>query len=499
MAEYKFLYSAKTYKLLISLIKMETLVGRQQEQKRLQKVLHSGHPELIAVYGRRRVGKTFLIRTVFAEHLVFEFTGLQQASMKDQLLNFSYALRDAMKSPVDLAVPPNWVVAFNTLKSFLEPKLGTQKVVVFFDEFPWIHTQKSNFLRAFDHFWNSCGSKHSNLKVVICGSAASWMIRNVLNNKGGLHNRVTEHIQLAPFTLKETAAYLASHHVSLNDYQLLQIYMALGGIPYYLRNIEKGESAAQVIDRLFFSKQAPMKAEFGNLYGALFDNPAHHESVIRALSKVSKGLSRNEIIELTGLSSGGTATRVLVELEQSGFISAYIPFEKTTKDALFKLTDEYSLFYLKFIDKSRATGPGTWMALNDSASFRSWSGYAFEAICFKHIAQIKAALGPISYAEESVWRYVPPKGSKQMGAQIDLLLDRKDDTINICEMKFSKEPFTITKAYANELEQKQVVFKERTRTKKNIHLTILTTYGVMENDYFRRLVQNSITMQALFE
>ena len=403
-----------------------------------------------------------------------------------------------MKSPVDLAIPSNWVMAFNTLKSFLEPKLSTQKAVVFFDEFPWIHTQKSNFLQAFDHFWNSWGSRHPNLKVVICGSAASWMIQNVLNNKGGLHNRVTEHIQLAPFTLKETADYLASQGISLSEYQILQLYMALGGIPYYLSNIRKGESTAQMIDRLFFSKQAPMKSEFANLYRALFDNPAHHEAVIRSLAKVSKGLSRNEIIEATGLSSGGTTTKVLLELEQSGFISAYIPFEKTAKDALYKLTDEYSLFYLKFIDKSRATGSGTWITLRESSSFRSWSGYAFEGICFKHVAQIKAALGPISYAEESVWRYVPPKGSKQVGAQIDLLLDRRDDIINICEMKFSREEFTITKSYAKEMEQKQEVFKERTRTKKTVHVAMITTYGIVDNEYAKSLVQASITMKALF-
>lgn len=477
---------------------MEALVGREEEIKRLKNALNSKNAELIAIYGRRRVGKTFLVRTIFQKNLTFEFSGVNGATMKEQLLNFSFALKDWMKSPVDLAVPPNWVAAFQALRNFLEPRVTAHKTVIFFDEFPWIHTQKSNFLRAFDHFWNSWASKYPNLTVVICGSAASWMLQNVLNNKGGLHNRVTLHLRLMPFSLKEASLYLTTRDVQLNQYQLLQVYMAVGGIPYYLKFIEKGESAAQAIDRLFFAKQAPMRSEFDNLYRALFDNPTHHESVIRALARVSRGLSRNEIIETTGLSSGGTVTKVLSELEESGFITAYIPFEKTANDALFKLTDEYSLFYLKFTDKSRTTGTGTWVALSDGASYRSWSGYAFEAICFKHVEQIKVALGPISYAEESVWRFVPAKGSKDAGAQIDLLLDRRDDTINICEMKFSKEPFTITKSYSKELEQKLEVFREKTKTKKNIHLVMITTYGVTKNEYSKTLVQNEISMEALF-
>jgi predicted AAA+ superfamily ATPase len=477
---------------------MEPLIGREEEAKRLKKALHSKGAELIAVYGRRRVGKTFLIRTIFQDHLAFEFSGVHAATMKEQLLNFSFALKDAIKSPVDLAVPANWVAAFQTLRNFLEPKIMTKKTVVFFDEFPWIHTQKSNFLRAFDHFWNSWASKYPTLTVVICGSAASWMLQHVLNNKGGLHNRVTLHLRILPFSLKEAAHYLESRKVKLNYYQLLQVYMALGGIPYYLKFIEKSESAAQAIDRLFFARQAPMKGEFTNLYGALFDNPAHHEAVIRALAKMSKGLSRTEIIAATSLSTGGTVTKVLSELEESGFITVYIPFEKTANDAHFKLTDEYSLFYLKFLDKSRVTGSGTWVALSESASYRSWTGYAFEAICFKHIQQIKTALGPIAYAEESVWRFVPPNGVKETGAQIDLLLDRRDDTINLCEIKFSKDPFIITKAYARDLEQKRTVFKEKTKTRKNVHLTLITTYGVVKNEYSKSLLQSDITMEALF-
>lgn len=477
---------------------MEKLVGRIQEKKILGNALASPGAELIAVYGRRRIGKTFLIRSVYEKHLRFEFTGVHNASMQEQLESFSFALKKAIESPVDIAVPKSWAAAFHLLENFLTPLMKKQKTVIFFDEFPWIHTQKSNFLTAFEHFWNSWASKYANLTVVICGSAASWMIRNIVNSKGGLHNRVSIRMRLLPFTLSETEAYLKSRSVNLDHYQILQLYMAMGGVPQYLKAVQPGESALQVIDRIFFTKHGPLKDEFKILYESLFDNPTHHTAVIRLLSGMNKGMTRNEIIENSDLSSGGTATKVLTELEESGFIMPYIPFDKTSKEVIFRLADEYSLFYLKFIEKSRATGAGTWLRLSEGSSWKSWSGYAFEAICLKHIPQIKEALTIANiYTEESVWRNVPGKG--QPGAQIDLLLDRRDHCMNICEMKFFTDKFTINKKYAEELKQKQSVFIDKTKTKKTIFLTMITTYGVVKNPYYIGLVQSEVTMDALFE
>ena len=476
---------------------MEQLVGRIQEKKILENALASSGAELIAVYGRRRIGKTFLIRSVYEKYIRFEFTGVHNATMQEQLQGFSFALKKAINSPVDIAVPKNWVAAFHALESFLEPVIKKEKAVIFFDEFPWIHTQKSNFLTAFEHFWNTWASKHSKLTVVICGSAASWMINNIVNNKGGLHNRVSIRIRLLPFTLAETQAYFKSRSVKLDHYQLLQLYMAMGGVPQYLKAVQPGESATQAIDRLFFTKHGALKDEFKILYESLFDNAAHHIDVIRLLYAMGKGMTRNEIINSSSLSSGGTTTKVLNELEESGFIASYIPFDKTSKEVVYRLTDEYSLFYLKFAERSRATGAGTWLRLSESNSFKSWSGYAFEAICLKHLPQIKKALQiETIYTEESVWRHVPGKG--QPGAQIDLLLDRRDRCINICEMKFATDEFTINKKYAEELEQKQKVFVDKTKTKKTIFLTMITTYGVAKNNYYKNLVQSEVKMDALF-
>lgn len=477
---------------------MEKLVGRKEEKKILENALASSSAELIAIYGRRRIGKTFLVRSAYEKQMVFEFTGVNNASMAEQLEGFSFALKKAMNSPADLAIPKSWAAAFNTLENYLATVIKKQKAVIFFDELPWLHTPKSNFLKAFEHFWNSWASRYANVKIVICGSAASWMIKNIVDNKGGLHNRVTIRMRLLPFSLNETEQYLKSRGVTIDRYQILQLYMSMGGIPQYLKAIQPGESATQAIDRLFFTRHGQLKDEFKNLYESLFEIPNHHIAVIRALAKTSKGLSRAEIIDETKLSTGGTATKVLRELDESGFIMTYIPFERTSRDLLYRLTDEYSLFYLKFIERGRPVGPGTWLRISEGTSWKAWSGYAFEAICMKHVPQIKLALAIASiYTEESFWRYVPGKGLP--GAQIDLLLDRKDHCMNICEMKFSTDKFTIGKKYSEELEQRKKVFADKTKTKKTIFLTMITTYGTEKNNYYKGLIQSEVTMDDLFD
>lgn len=459
--------------------------------------MDSKSAELVAIYGRRRVGKTFLIRSVYEKHIAFEFTGVKDAKLTEQLENFSRSLKTATGSPAELAVPTSWPAAFDTLQNFLGPLLTKKKTVLFFDEFPWINSPKSNFLKAFNYFWNTWASKYPNLTVVICGSAASWMIQNIVKSKGGLHNRVSVRIKLSPFTLQETAAYLKSRSVKLDQYQLLNLYMVMGGIPQYLSNIQPGESATQAIDRICFTQHGYLKDEFNNLYSSLIDHSSNHITVVKALTAKTKGLTRSELIIHTGLSSGGTISLVLEELEESGFINSYIPFGKTSKDLVYRLSDEYSLFYLKYMGKRKATGKGTWLRICKQPTWTSWSGYAFEAICLKHIVQLKCALGIDGLlVEESIWRQAP--GKNLQGAQIDLLLDRDDHCVNICEMKYAKEPYSITKKYAEELEQKKAVFANATKTKKTIFITMVTTFGTAKNPYYNKLVQNEVTVEDLF-
>lgn len=478
---------------------MSTIIGRKAEAAELNRAISSKEAELVAVYGRRRVGKTYLIRQTFSNRIVFEFTGAHQVSLQEQLSRFAKALTRASGAELPIALPKSWGDAFELLRDYLEPRLkGGGKKIVFLDEFPWLSTPRSKFLQAFDYFWNSWATAQPGLVVVICGSAASWMINHVVKNKGGLHNRITKRIRLLPFTLRETKSFLRSMQVQLEHYQILQLYMALGGIPHYLKEVQPGESAIQAVDRLCFDEHGILRDEFKNLYPALFDNAERHIAVVRALAGRNAGLQRGELIAQLGLSSGGTLTKVLEELAESGFISSYLPFNRQAKDTIYRLTDEYSRFYLKFIDNRRTVKAGTWAQLALSPSWMSWSGVAFEGLCLKHVADIKAALGiPAVYTEESPWRFLPADRG-QAGVQIDLLIDRNDQCINVCEMKFSTGQFSIDKKYAEALRQKVSLFRQYSGTRKSVFLTAITTFGVADNIHKTGLIQNEVTMDAFF-
>lgn len=404
----------------------------------------------------------------------------------------------AFNLPVQPATPSNWLHGFDMLESILGRKRSRKKQVVFLDEFPWMDSPHAGFLTAFDHFWNGWASKQDNLLVVICGSAASWMIQNVVRNKGGLHNRLTRRIRLMPFQLQETEQFLQSQHIHFKRYQILQIYMAMGGIPHYLKEIRRGESVEQALDRLCFATDGLLREEFQELYPALFDQPERHVAVVRALADKPSGMTRNQILEACGLQSGGSATKMLDELLESGFTHQYVPFGKASRDTVFKLSDEYSIFYLRFIENSKAVGEGAWQNRANSQSYRIWCGFAFENVCLKHVGQIKKALGIAGvYTEHSIWRSDGDQGSS--GAQIDLVLDRADLCINLLEIKFSASEFILNKKYAADLDAKARAFVAKTNTRKSIFLTLLTTFGVKKNEHYFGTVQRELTMEALFE
>ena len=419
------------------------LIGRGPEQKVLGRALESREAELVAVYGRRRVGKTFLVREFFRDHLCFELTGVRDAPLREQLQNFAAALGQSLRIGIRPAAPSSWQGAFEQLITFLSGLTTDRKWVVFFDELPWLASPRSRFLAALDHFWNSWASRQRHLIVVICGSAASWMIHKVIQHRGGLHNRVTQRIRLEPFTLGETFQYLQSRGVSLGHRQTLEIYLALGGIAHYLKQVEPGRSAAQIIDDLCFSPAGALADEFGQLYASLFEHPQQHVKIIRALNQMRRGLTRNELLRAAGVSTGGGATAVLDELVESGFVLRTLPFGKAMKDSLYRLADEYSIFYLSWMEGRRSSGPDIWLKRQTSPAWRAWSGCAFEGVCLKHTRQLKQALG-IAGVEtaESAWSYRPADDSLR-GAQIDLLIDRRDHCINLCEMKFARDEFAI--------------------------------------------------------
>lgn len=473
---------------------MNPIIGRKKELKQLQAYLTSRKSEFVAVYGRRRVGKTFLIRKAYQNNFAFQLTGLANVAMKHQLGQFHAALSQySAKAKLTWQPSPasDWFVAFRQLADFIELQNETGKKVIFLDELPWLDTHNSKFLSGLEHFWNSWASVREDIVLIVCGSAAAWMLNHLIKNRSGLHNRLTGRIRLLPFTLAETEAFLQEKKAVYNRYQTLLLYMVFGGIPFYLDFIKSEKSAAQNINDLCFQVDAPFRLEYENLYASLFSKHERHLSIIEALAKKGKGLTRKEIIKLTKLSDGGGLTRILKELEESNFIRKYKTFGKRKQGYLYQLVDLYSLFYLRFIKKTDEDEENFWLTVLDTSVFFAWGGYAFEMVCLHHLPQIKKALG-ISGVQTSVSTW------QSSTAQIDLVIDRKDQVINICEMKFSNHAFRIDKKYADNLRNKLGSFKETTGTRKALFLTFITTYGLQQNKY-SGMVRNDLEMEILFE
>ena len=477
----------------------QIIIGRKNELETLERLYTSRKSEFLIVYGRRRVGKTFLIDQKFDEQFSFRMSALANATGEQQLVNFQTIFNASSGTlPILENAPKNWFDAFQSIIKLVSADTRSRKVI-FFDELPWFDTHGSDFIIALEHFWNNWAARRSDIFLIGCGSAASWMVNKLILNRGGLHNRITERILLQPFTLKETEAFMQSKGVFFDRYQLLELYMAMGGIPFYLDNVLINRSVAQNIDRMFFTPGAILNIEYIALYRSLFNRYEKHVIIVEALAEKSKGLTRSELIAATKLSDGGSTSNILDELEHSGFIQRYLPFGKTKRDALYQLIDPYTLFYLTFVKDAKAKGSGAWLAQADSPKWRAWSGYAFEYICSYHIDAIKKRLGISGvYTEISTWRSQSKEIGTQ-GAQIDLVIDRNDRVINICEIKFSMDVFSITKSYADNLRNKLMAFRNETGTKKTLFLTLITTYGLKQNAHSQQLVNDTLDMSALFE
>jgi len=470
-----------------------SIIGRDFEIKKMKGFLANEESELVAVLGRRRVGKTFLIKSVYKKEIVFQITGIQDVNRSFQLDNFVSARNHYFRKGKIFGKPNNWITAFGQLKELLgKPK--SKKRVLFFDEFPWLANNSNEFLKAFDNFWNGW-AVDQNLIVVICGSAASWMITNIINSKGGLHNRITQQILLQPFTLNEVERYFVAKKMNIPRHSLMQLYMVTGGIPYYLKEVQKGTTPIEAINQMYFGKQATLKNEFDNLFKALFSNYEKHILVIRALASKWMGLTRNEIITKTKLPTGGAVTTILNELETSGFIQSILPFGKQQRETLYRLTDAYTLFYLHFIEQNKNI-KNYWQKKYNTQEVKAWQGYAFENICLIHIDAIKQALG-ISGILTHESSFYKKKDNNTPGCQIDMLIERGDNAINICEMKFYDGEYTLTEETVKKLQAKRNIFQEISKTKKQLFLTLITTNG-LTNSKHNMLIDMHIEANVLF-
>ena len=468
------------------------IIGRERERRILSRCEASDKPEFVAVYGRRRVGKTYLVAMHFGNRFSFSVTGVSGGNAKDELREFHTALRKYYQG--DIPAPKNWAQAFDLLEDRIErdPSLG--KKVLFMDELPWLDTQKSGFLSALEHFWNSFASRRPDILLIVCGSAASWMIKNLIDNYGGLHNRVTETIVVEPYQLCDCEAFYRSRGIAFNRQQTAEAYMVLGGIPYYMDAMDRMYGLNQNIDLLLFGKNAKLAGEFSRLYHSLFRNAGSHIQIVELLSGSSGGMTRQELSRASGIADGGGLTNVLAELEACGLVGRAFDAKKKRNGDYFKLVDFFSLFHFRYLKRRESSDPHYWTNYLSDPAHRAWCGYAFERLCMAHIGQIRQKLG-ISGVITEIYAF---RSSQQKGgAQIDLVIDRKDDTINLCECKYANKPYLLTEKDAEGLERKKEVFIKETGTKKSIHMTMVTANGLAHNAY-RNGIQAEIVLDDLF-
>lgn len=471
------------------------LIGRKSQKAELQEALESEYSEFVAVYGRRRVGKTFLIREMFNYHFTFEHAGVANSNMQEQLYAWKSSLNDAGLNTKD--VPSNWLEAFDMLKDVIRAS-DEKKKVIFIDEMPWMDTPRSRFVSALEFFWNSWASARKDILLIICGSATSWIVNNVFKNHGGLHNRVTHRIFVEPFCLAECEEFVKSRNIALTRYDIIEGYMIMGGVPFYWSMLERGLSLNQNVDKLFFSKNGKLRYEFNELYDSLFRNPDKYINVVTILANKKSGMEREEIVAEAKVPNNGNLTKILEDLEHCGFICRFNKFGQNKNNAIYRLIDNFTLFYFKFMANNSQNDEAFWTNSYNTSTRYSWVGLAFERVCFQHVVQIKNALG-IGGVTSAVCSWsIAPQNPQDNGAQIDMLIDRADNVINLCEIKFSHDEYKIDKDYDQQLRRKISRFAEATNTHKAIHLTMITTYGVARNAYWNQ-VQKEVTADDLFK
>ncbi len=471
------------------------MVGRKRELEILHECRAADRSRLVVVLGRRRVGKTFLVREAFGYNFTFTHTGLENGSLGEQLSSFWSDLK--RQSGMEFHLPGSWMEAFEMLKDALQASKDARKTV-FIDELPWMDTRNSGFVKAIEAFWNGWASARTDVVMVVCGSAAAWMTRKILHNRGGLFNRASRTLRLEPFTLAECEEYVKSEGIAMDRKDIAFAYMVFGGAPYYWSLLDRRDSLSQNIDRLFFGNAPELADEFSRLFKSVFAKPEPYMAVVAALGRKKAGMTRAEIVSaIPGAANDGALTEILGNLESSGFVRRYTEFGAVKKGSVYQLVDNYTLFYFKFVSGYAGRDPAKWSHMVRDSRRLAWEGLAFERLCLLHSRQIKAALGIAGVeTEESAWR-CKAADPETKGAQIDLVIRRADRVTNLCEMKFCSERFAIDSAYAEKLREKIGAFKRETGTKGNCHLTFVTTYGLLRNAN-ASMVQSEVTLDDLF-
>lgn len=482
------------------------IIARHNEVRLLKKFLHSNKPEFMAVYGRRRVGKTFLIKNFFLKEnkLFFHVTGVENSDYLTQRTNFCRRLSEVFYDGIPLHVPKNWYSVFELLKNTTDKLPNNKKIILFFDEFPWMITARAKLLETLEYYWNEYWGNDARIKLIICGSTASWIIRNIINNTGGLFQRVTYRLKIEPFKLGQARLFLKEKGIRLTKQQVTLLYMVVGGIPLYLEQAKKGLTADQIIDQLCFNKNGILFDELKELFKSLFKNEHIYLKIVKEIAKHRHGISKDDLARYLKLSRGGRLSHRLTELEDTGFIVSFIPYQNKERGEFFKIIDEYTMFYFNWIAPNlRAIRNfdqpmGIWLDKTKQGIYYAWKGAVFESICYKHVPEIMQKLQLRTSSIPYSWRTSAKSAGKKYGAQIDLLFERPDDAITLCEIKYTEKPFVIDKVYAHSLENKRTIFIEQTKIKQQVFMALISANGLKASKYSKQLIDQVVTLEDLY-
>lgn len=477
------------------------IIGRKRELETIDRLYRSDKSEFLAIYGRRRVGKSYLVDEAFRDELAFSVVGtFKKCEDGEETIYKKTQLRHFYRSLLDYGLddsyqePENWLDAFDLLKKLLISNDRRRKVI-FIDELPWLAGPKSSeLIEELGYFWNSWAAKQRDVFLIVCGSATSWMLDNVIRDYGGLHGRLTEKIYLAPFSLAETGAYYRSKGFHMSDYEIALSYMAIGGIPYYMDRMRADRTLNQNINEFYF-RNVTIDQEFRDIYTGLFQSAERYIDIVSSLAGKFYGMTRNELLENTKLKGGGTFTRMMDNLQECGIVRSFSRYGKQRKETIYQLCDFFTLFYLNFVGHKKQRTD--WTSFQRSHEYESWSGRTFELLCSRHIDRIRDALRIKSVGQDYCWSGQTPDGRN---VQVDMVIPSPDErTDYLCEMKFSESRYFVTADYEKNLLDKLDAFRNSKNHKPShsLLLVMVTTMG-LGNSAHNHIVNAELTLADLF-
>jgi hypothetical protein len=441
------------------------------------------------------------VREGYRDAIAFELVGTYDGDLPTQLRAFATRARRRQPRPGPAGATDRLAPGVHPAHGVPAPRLKRRKTkqVIFFDEVPWLASRRSGFLSAFRSLLEQLGvaTAAADRRAVRIGGVVDAAQAGARSRRAA-QPRDPAPARRAVRPRRGGRAVARPRRRSRRVPDRRAVHGDGRHPPTTWPRCAPGESAAQNIDRLCFARDGFLRTEFGSLYASLFERAERHEAVVRVLARHRRGRSRTDLLTAAGLGSGGAATKVLDELEESGFITQLPRLGRARRDATYWLADEYSLFYLTWIEPQRATADSVWLRKQGTPAWRAWSGLAFEAMCLKHVPAIKRALG-IAGVETVTASWEHRGGDGGDGAQIDLVIDRADRSTNLCEMKFSEAEFVVDKACARDLAHKRDTFRAVTGTRKALFVTLVTAHGVRANEHSRGLVAQDVTLADLFE